>query len=74
MDLKNTDYAGTVDKEHAVMNFSGGSWYIEDLESENGTRIRRSGEDKAYKISFREPCRVGKGDVIYLGLAPLKIQ
>ncbi len=74
VDLKNTDYAGTVDKEHAVMNFSGGSWYIEDLESENGTRIRRSGEDKAYKISFREPCRVGKGDVIYLGLAPLKIQ
>ncbi len=46
MNLKNTDYAGTVDGEHAVMNYSGGGWYIEDLDSENGTRIQRGGEGK----------------------------
>lgn len=72
--LKNTDYAGTVDGEHAVMNYSSGSWYIEDLDSENGTRIQRNGEDKPYRVSSREPCRVEKGDIIYLGLAPLKIR
>lgn len=72
--LKNTDYAGTVDGEHAVMNYSGGSWYIEDLDSENGTRIQRNGEDKPYRVSSREPCKVEKGDIIYLGLAPLKIR
>ncbi len=72
--LKNTDYAGTVDGEHAVMNYSSGSWYIEDLDSENGTRIQRNGEDKPYRVSSREPCKVEKGDVIYLGLAPLKIR
>lgn len=72
--LRNTDYAGTVDGEHAVMNYSGGSWYIEDLDSENGTRIQRNGEDKPYRVSSREPCRVEKGDIIYLGLAPLKIR
>ena len=72
--LKNTDYAGTVDGEHAVMNFSSGSWYIEDLDSENGTRIQRKGEDKSYRVSSREPCKVEKGDIIYLGLAPLKIR
>ena len=44
VNLKNTDYAGTVDGEHAVMNYSGGGWYIEDLDSENGTRIQRGGE------------------------------
>lgn len=63
--LKNTDYAGTVDGEHAVMNYSSGSWYIEDLDSGNGTRIQRKGEDKPYRISSREPCKVEKGDVIY---------
>ncbi len=26
VNLKNTDYAGTVDGEHAVMNYSGGGW------------------------------------------------
>lgn len=72
--LKSTDYAGTVDGEHAVMNYSNGSWYIEDLESENGTRIQRKGEDKPYRVSSREPCKVEKGDIIYLGLAPLKIR
>ena len=74
VNLKNTDYAGTVDGEHAVMNYSGGSWYIEDLDSENGTRIQRGGEGKMYKVSSREPCRVERGDIIYLGLAPIRIK
>lgn len=74
VNLKNTDYAGTVDGEHAVMNYSDGSWYIEDLDSENGTRIQRNGEDRSYKISSREPCKVEKNDIIYLGLAPIRIR
>ena len=74
VNLKNTDYAGTVDGEHAVMNYSGGNWYIEDLDSENGTRIQRGGEGKMYKVSSREPCKVERGDIIYLGLAPVKVQ
>ena len=74
VNLKNTDYAGTVDGEHAVMNFSNGSWYIEDLDSENGTRLQRGGEGKRYRVSSREPCKVEKNDIIYLGLAPVKIR
>lgn len=74
VNLKNTDYSGTVDGEHAVMNYSNGSWYIEDLDSENGTRIQKGGEGQKYKVSSREPCRVEKNDIIYLGLAPVKIR
>lgn len=73
VNLKNTDYAGTVDGEHAVMNYSNGSWYIEDLDSENGTRLQRGGDGKKYRVSSREPCKVEKNDIIYLGLAPIKI-
>ncbi len=72
--LKNTDYAGTVDREHAVMNYCNGEWYIEDLDSENGTRIQRGGEGKKYRVSSREPCKITRGDVIYVGLAPIRIQ
>lgn len=39
INLKNIDYFGTVDGEHAVMNYSNVSWYIEDLDSENGTNV-----------------------------------
>lgn len=74
VNLRNTDYAGTIDGEHAVMNYSNGCWYIEDLDSENGTRIQRGGTGKKHKVSSREPCRVEQGDVIYLGLAPIRIQ
>ncbi|MDE7445132.1 MAG: FHA domain-containing protein [Lachnospiraceae bacterium] len=74
VNFKNTDYAGTVDVEHAVMNYSNGSWYIEDLDSENGTRLQRGGEGKKYRVSSREPCKVEKNDIIYLGLAPIKIR
>lgn len=74
IDLKGTDYAGTIDGEHAVMNYSNGCWYIEDLDSENGTRLQRGGEGKKYRVSSREPCKVEKNDIIYLGLAPIKIR
>lgn len=74
VNLKNTDYSGTVDREHAVMNYSNGNWYIEDLDSENGTRIQKGGEGQKYRVSSREPCRVEKDDIIYLGLAPIKIR
>lgn len=74
VDLKNTDYAGTVDREHAVMNYSNGGWYIEDLDSENGTRIQRGSEGRIYRVSSREPCRIEKNDTVYLGLAPIKIR
>ena len=74
VNLKNTDYAGTVDGEHAVMNYSNGNWYIEDLDSENGTSIQRGGEGKKYLVSSREPCKVEKNDIIYLGLALIKVR
>ncbi len=65
---------GRDERERAVMNYSNGCWYIEDLDSENGTRLQRGGKGKKYKVSSREPCRIEQGDVIYLGLAPVKIQ
>lgn len=73
INLKNTDYAGTVDVEHAVMNYCNGGWYVEDLDSENGTRLQRGGAGNRYRVSSREPCRVEKGDIIYLGLAPVRV-
>lgn len=74
VNLKHTDYGATVDGEHAVMNYCNGCWFIEDLDSENGTRIRPMGEEKKYKVSSREPCKVERGDTLYIGLAPIKIR
>ena len=47
VNLKNTDYAGTVDGEHAVMNYSGGSWYntLSRQRERNTHPARRGRED-----------------------------
>lgn len=74
INLKFTDYGSTVDGEHAVMNYCNGCWYIEDLDSENGTRIQPMGEEQKYRVSSKEPCRVERGDIIYIGLAPVKLR
>ena len=50
---------------------NGQKYKLEDLESENGTRIQRGGEGEKYRVSSREPCKIEKNDIIYLGLAPI---
>ena len=35
VNLDNTVYAGMIDVEHAVLNYTAGSWYVEDLNSRN---------------------------------------
>lgn len=74
IDLRDTAFAGSVDREHAVMNYYNDHWYLEDLESSNGVRVQKAGETAKYKISHGTPCQVGKGDIIYLGLTRLKVR
>lgn len=72
VNLLNTTYASTVDVEHALLNYSGGNWYIEDNTSKNGVSIIKS-DGKKYKLNNAKPCLVEKGDIIYISLAKLKI-
>lgn len=68
IDLGQSPYASMVDIEHAVLNYSSGSWYVEDLGSANGIRIKKSEDGRVYKLSSDTPCRLEKGDCLYVGL------
>lgn len=72
VNLINSTYASTIDIEHAVMNYSGNKWYLEDLGSENGVSVVKS-DGKKYKITAMKPCLVEKGDIIYISLTKLKL-
>lgn len=74
IDLNASPYASMVEIEHAVMNFSSGNWYIEDLGSKNGIRIKKAADDKVYQLSADTPCRVGRGDILYIGLNRLMLR
>lgn len=72
VNLLRSTYASTIDVEHAVLNFSSGKWYLEDLGSENGVSVIKS-DGKKYKLTAMKPCLVEKGDIIFISLTKLKL-
>ena len=73
INLANPTYAGTVDVEHAVLNYSAGSWYVEDLNSKNGVSVQK-GDKRKYKLAPGHPCLLARGDILYIGLVRLMIR
>lgn len=72
INLEQTTYASMIEVEHAVLNFSGNDWYIEDISSKNGVSIQKT-DGKKYKIAYGKPCRLERGDIIYVTLTRLQI-
>ncbi|MDR2024424.1 MAG: FHA domain-containing protein [Hungatella sp.] len=68
IDLGKSSYASMVDIEHAVLNFSSGNWYVEDLGSANGISVKKAGDGRVYKLSSDTPCRLERRDCLYVGL------
>ncbi len=74
IDLGQGPYAGMADTEHAVLNFSAGSWYVEDLGSANGLRLKKAADGRMYHLSPDMPCRLEKGDCLYVGMNRLLLR
>ena len=74
INLQSTEYGGMVDSRHAVLNFAGGQWYVEDLGSRNGIRIEKEKDGKLYQVSKEHLCRLDAGDVLYIGNTRLKAE
>ena len=73
IDLSESPYVSMVEVEHAVLNYAGGNWYVEDLGSQNGVSIRKSKSENVYRLSSLEPCKLDFGDVIEIGMCQLKL-
>lgn len=73
IDLCDTAFVGTVSDVHAVLNYVDGIWYIEDMQSKNGTQIKGFLEDKLYNIRDGQS-RLAKNDYIFIGLNKLQIR
>lgn len=74
IDLNTSPYASMVDVEHAVLNYSAGSWYIEDLGSANGISVKKGQDEKTYRLSADTPCRLEAGDTLIIGMNHLLIR
>lgn len=56
----------TTSLEHALMHLRDGQWWLEDLESRNGTRLNDA--------TLSEPSPVMAGDTIGIGRVKLKVE
>jgi hypothetical protein len=56
----------TASLEHALLHLRDGQWWLEDLDSRNGTRLNDT--------PVREPAPVVPGDVISVGRVKLKVE
>jgi len=65
IDLSDCEYSSFIDFQHAVLNFSLDQWYIEDMESQNGVRVKKVEDGECYKVIHR-PCKVVAGDILYI--------
>ena len=74
IDLGQSPYASMVDIEHAVLNYSAGSWYVEDLGSSNGISVKKVSDGRVYKLSMDTACRLERGDCLYIGLNHLLLK
>ena len=70
INLDQATYAGMIEVEHASLNYSANHWYLEDLFSKNGVSIQKS-DGKKYKIAPGKPCKLEKGDIIYIAMTKL---
>ena len=66
IDLSTSIYSKFIDDNHAVLNYAGGKWYVEDLSSESGVCIQKIDDNKLYRIVADVPCEVKRGDILYI--------
>lgn len=71
IDLSNSEFSALIDVQHAVLNYSLDNWYLEDLDSKNGIRIKKIEDGICYQVTQSRPCRISAGDVIYIAKTKL---
>ena len=72
VNLEQAVYASMIDVEHAVLNFSGNDWYVEDISTQNGVAVQKT-DGKKYKLAYGKPCKLERGDIIFIGLTRLQL-
>ncbi len=65
IDLSDCEYSSFIDFQHAVLNFCLDQWYVEDLGSQNGVKVKKVEDGECYKVIHR-PCKVVAGDILYI--------
>lgn len=74
VDLGDTALSALISEEHAVLNYTGNSWFVEDFDSEQGTAVQKFLDTEIQYLNKSEPMKLEKGDMIYIGKSILQVK
>lgn len=74
IDLECSAYASLISKQHAVLNYTDGGWYIDDIDSRNGTRVKKLYQNSFLDVKLVGTVEVEPGDIIYIANTMLQLK
>lgn len=62
IDLSDTDFSTYIDTEHALLNYNGSGWWLEDVSVQNGVSVIRN--DRELLLGHHVPIALLPGDIV----------
>ena len=74
IDLSGSAMAQMISKQHAVLNYTDNGWYVDDIDSRNGTRVKKKNQSALRDVKLVGAVEVEAGDIIYIANAMLQLR
>ena len=74
IDLSGSAMAQMISKQHAVLNYTDNGWYVDDIDSKNGTRVKKKNQSALLDVKLVGAVEVEAGDIIYIANAMLQLR
>lgn len=74
IDLSGSAFAQMISKQHAVMNYTENGWCIDDIDSKNGTRVKKINRNAILDLKLVGTVELGVGDIIYIANTMLQLR
>ena len=74
IDLSMSAMSEMISKQHAVLNYTNDGWCIDDIDSKNGTRVRKLSQNAIMDVKLVGSVQLAAGDIIYIASTMLQLR
>lgn len=74
IDLSISAMSQMISKQHAVLNYTNEGWCVDDIDSKNGTRVRKISRNAILDVKLVGSVQVNVGDIIYIASTMLQLR
>ena len=74
IDLSMSAMSQMISKQHAVLNYTNDGWCIDDIDSKNGTRVRKLSQNAIMDVKLVGSVQLAVGDIIYIASTMLQLR